>query len=54
MKSGNAEGTIEKDFYGHEKVPFKMITRKPLVPSEEEIEINKRARSAKLRIAIKN
>ncbi|MGD0709798.1 MAG: 16S rRNA (cytosine(1402)-N(4))-methyltransferase RsmH [Bacteroidales bacterium] len=54
MKSGNAEGNIEKDFYGHEKVPYKMITRKPVVPSEEEIEINKRARSAKLRIAIKN
>ncbi len=54
MKSGNAEGNIEKDFYGHEQVPYKMITRKPLVPGEEEIEINKRARSAKLRIAIKN
>ena len=54
MKAGNAEGNIEKDFYGHEKVPFKMITRKPVIPDAEEIEINKRARSAKLRIAIKN
>jgi 16S rRNA (cytosine1402-N4)-methyltransferase len=54
MKSGNIEGSIEKDFYGHEKVPFKMITRRPVTPDSEEIEKNKRARSAKLRIAIKN
>jgi 16S rRNA (cytosine1402-N4)-methyltransferase len=54
MKSGNAEGNIEKDFYGREKIPFKMITSKPIIPEEEEIERNKRARSAKLRIAIKN
>ena len=54
MKAGNAEGNIAKDFYGHKKVPFKMITRKPVSPDEEEIEKNKRARSAKLRIAIKN
>ncbi|MDW0109318.1 16S rRNA (cytosine(1402)-N(4))-methyltransferase RsmH [Sporosarcina aquimarina] len=32
-------------------VKLKLITRKPILPSEEEIEVNKRARSAKLRIA---
>lgn len=51
MKSGNFEGKIEKDFYGNVIAPFKSITRKPLVPSEKELEINPRSRSAKLRIA---
>ncbi len=51
IKSGNFEGKLEKDFYGNILSPFKSITRKPLVASEDEIEINSRARSAKLRIA---
>ena len=51
MKTGNAEGREEKDFYGNLLTPYIIITRKPLVPSEEEIESNSRARSAKLRIA---
>ncbi len=53
MKSGNFDGIVEKDFYGHEKSPMKMITRKPLTPDPEEINNNNRARSAKLRIAVK-
>ena len=53
MKSGNFEGTIEKDFYGNALVPFKTISRKIIVPSDEEININNRSRSAKLRIAEK-
>jgi 16S rRNA (cytosine1402-N4)-methyltransferase len=53
MKSGNFEGEVEKDFYGNKLSPFEMITRKPIIPSEEEIERNNRARSAKLRIAEK-
>lgn len=53
MKSGNLEGVVEKDFYGNSLTPFTMITRKPLIPSEQEIEMNSRARSAKLRIAEK-
>lgn len=53
LKSGNFEGRIEKDFYGHVKRNFELVNRKVIVPSEEEIERNPRARSAKLRIAEK-
>lgn len=53
MRSGNLEGKIEKDFYGNPLTPFNIISRKAIVPTEEEIEINSRARSAKLRIAEK-
>ncbi len=53
LKSGNFEGKVEKDFYGHVKRNFELVTRKVIVPSEEEIERNPRARSAKLRIAEK-
>jgi 16S rRNA (cytosine1402-N4)-methyltransferase len=53
IKSGNFKGIIEQDFYGNNLSPFKMISRKAIVPSEQEIEINKRSRSAKLRIAEK-
>ena len=51
MKTGNAEGKEEKDFYGNLLTPYHIITRKPIVPSDEENESNSRARSAKLRIA---
>ncbi len=53
MRSGNFEGRVEKDFYGNAKSPFQLINRKVIVPGEEEIEKNARARSAKLRIAEK-
>jgi len=51
MKTGNAEGKEEKDFFGNLLTPYHIITRKPIVPSDEEMERNSRARSAKLRIA---
>ena len=54
MKSGNFEGVVEKDFYGNERSPMKMITKRPITPDPEEINDNNRARSAKLRIAVKN
>ena len=54
IKAGNFEGELEKDFYGNVISPFKSITRKPHTASEEEIIINSRARSAKLRIAERN
>ena len=54
MKSGNFEGVVEKDpVFGTEKTPWKMISKKAIVPSLAEIKINNRARSAKLRIAEK-
>lgn len=51
MKRGNIDGSIEKDFFGNILKPFEEITRKPISPSDEEIAVNSRARSAKLRIA---
>lgn len=53
MRSGNLAGEIEKDFFGNPLTPFKLVTRKAIVPDDEEISMNPRARSAKLRIAEK-
>jgi 16S rRNA (cytosine1402-N4)-methyltransferase len=53
MKAGNESGEVEKDFFGNPKAGLKVITKKPMLPTEEEIKINSRARSAKLRIAEK-
>lgn len=53
FKSGNISGIIEKDFYGNKKSFFEIITKKPIVASESEVEVNTRSRSAKLRAAIK-
>lgn len=53
MKSGNMEGEQVKDFFGNISRPFELITKKPVTPSEQEIEKNSRSRSAKLRIAEK-
>ncbi len=50
LKTGNIEGTVVKDFYGNINRPFKVITKKPIIPSEKEIKENPRARSAKLRV----
>ena len=54
MRSGNLAGKIEKDFFGKEMTPFTVITKKAMMPAEEEIQRNTRARSAKLRVAQKN
>lgn len=53
FKSGNFEGKIEKDFYGNPLMPIQVITRQIITPSDEEIEENSAARSAKLRVAEK-
>ena len=52
LRSGNLDGKIEKDFYGNILSPFKVI-EKGLTASDEEVERNPRARSAKLRVAEK-
>lgn len=52
MRSGNTEGTIEKDFYGNPLTPFQVI-EKGRTASPEEVANNPRARSAKLRVAEK-
>lgn len=51
FRTGNFDGKIEADIFGHVSVPFKAVNTKPIVPSHDEIEQNPRARSAKLRIA---
>jgi 16S rRNA (cytosine1402-N4)-methyltransferase len=53
IKSGNFEGKVEQDFYGNKLVDFKAINRQLITPSEEELKLNNRSRSAKLRIAEK-
>ncbi|WP_339715892.1 16S rRNA (cytosine(1402)-N(4))-methyltransferase RsmH [Cyclobacterium amurskyense] len=53
MTKGKLHGELEKDFYGNPIRPLEPISRKPIVAKQEEIETNKRARSAKLRIAKK-
>jgi 16S rRNA (cytosine1402-N4)-methyltransferase len=52
IKNGMFEGEPERDFFGNFSVPFKII-EKLIVPNNDEIKINNRARSAKLRIAEK-
>ena len=54
IKSGDFSGKQEKDFFGNVESPLMAINRKVIVPNEEELGRNPRARSAKLRIAEKN
>ena len=51
FKAGNFEGEVNKDFYGNPIVPLKPVVRKAVTASEEELQVNSRARSAKLRVA---
>lgn len=51
MKTGNVEGQEDKDFFGKVNTPFRLVNRKVIVPSDEEMLKNPRSRSAKLRIA---
>lgn len=54
MRTGNAEGKVEQDFFGRTKSPLHLINNRVIVPTDEELERNPRSRSAKLRIAEKN
>ena len=53
IAKGKFSGEVEKDFYGNDQKPFDAISRGAITASEEEIKSNNRARSAKLRIAVK-
>ncbi|HMT66602.1 MAG: 16S rRNA (cytosine(1402)-N(4))-methyltransferase RsmH [Bacteroidales bacterium] len=53
FRSGNFDGESEKDFYGNVSAPLRVVNRKVIVPTEQEIMNNSRARSARLRIAEK-
>ena len=53
MRNGNFDGSSEKDFFGRVQTPFEIITRKAIVPSDQELERNPRSRSAKMRAAYK-
>lgn len=53
MKTGNAEGKAEHDFFGRIEAPYKLVNNKVIVPDDDEQQRNPRSRSAKLRIAEK-
>ncbi|WP_457289265.1 16S rRNA (cytosine(1402)-N(4))-methyltransferase RsmH [Pedobacter sp. UYP24] len=53
LAKGKFRGEVEKDFFGNEQKPFKVITRKAMIADEEELQRNSRSRSAKLRIGEK-
>jgi len=53
LAKGKFRGEVEKDFYGNEEKPFKLITRKAVMADAAELERNSRSRSAKLRIGEK-
>ena len=53
IRCGNIGGDEVKDIYGRVQAPLEAMNRKPILPAEEEIASNTRARSAKLRVAVK-
>jgi 16S rRNA (cytosine1402-N4)-methyltransferase len=53
FRTGNPEGVLEKDFYGHPQLVYRQVNKNIIVPGDDEIQQNPRARSAKLRIAEK-
>ncbi|MBS1681303.1 MAG: 16S rRNA (cytosine(1402)-N(4))-methyltransferase RsmH [Bacteroidetes bacterium] len=53
INTGKMFGEVEKDFFGNKIKPFEAVNRKPIEASEEEVNENNRARSAKLRVAEK-
>jgi 16S rRNA (cytosine1402-N4)-methyltransferase len=54
MKTGQTDGTLIQDDFGRIERPFKVLTKKPILPDPSESKANPRSRSAKLRIAEKN
>jgi len=53
LRYGNPEGNLQQDYFGNIYRPFNIITKKAILPDAQEIRINSRARSAKLRIGRK-
>lgn len=53
FKTGNFQGDLEKDFFGNIQRPLDPLSGKVIIPTEQEIQENPRARSAKMRIAVK-
>ena len=53
IQKGKVFGEVDKDLYGNMLKPFEAVNRKPIEASEEEIAANNRARSARLRVAMK-
>lgn len=53
LKTGNLEGEVIKDDFGKIDRPFKVLTKKPILPTAEELQENSRARSAKMRVGMK-
>ena len=53
FRTGNFEGEFKKDFFGNPQVDLRVVTRKPVTASDEELQRNNRSRSAKLRVAEK-
>jgi 16S rRNA (cytosine1402-N4)-methyltransferase len=53
LRSGQFDGEADKDFYGNIKRPFKILTTKPVLPSDIETKENSRSHSARLRAGIK-
>lgn len=53
IKAGNVTGEMLKDVYGNYVAPFKALNKKPVTPSRDEISRNSRARSARMRVAVK-
>ncbi|TGE25326.1 16S rRNA (cytosine(1402)-N(4))-methyltransferase RsmH [Hymenobacter aquaticus] len=53
MAKGKFFGEAEKNLFGHTNTPFEVLTRKPVEATAEEVALNSRARSAKLRIAVR-
>ncbi|HEX8656829.1 MAG TPA: 16S rRNA (cytosine(1402)-N(4))-methyltransferase RsmH [Hymenobacter sp.] len=54
IAKGKFFGPVEKDFFGNERKPFEAVNRKPEEADPAEVALNSRARSAKLRVAVKN
>jgi len=53
FRAGNFEGKVEKDFFGNVLSPLKPLSGKAIIPDKDEIDVNSRARSAKMRVAEK-